>query len=491
MSGPSDTPEASSPRPDRRMVLGGLAAATVAAGPVPAFAQSAPASAPLPADGQATVLLEAKPGVSEIAAGKITDIWGFGGRTPGPVLRMKAGDPFRARLVNSLPQPLALHWHGLRIPADMDGVAGLSLPPAAPGATFDVRFTPPDPGTAIYRPMVPGLTGEQTGRGLTGVCIVEERAPYPVDLDRVIAVADWRLGEDGQLTPFREVSERAGAGRLGNVLTVNGVHAPETIAAPPGARLRLRLANLCNARIMRIRFEGLKAYVIAIDGQPTDTFEPLRSTLPFAPGTRYDVVLDAPAQPGAAGRVVVLAGEGLTLAAISAEGDPVRRTDLPPVGPLPENKALPGAIPLQKAQRADMIIEGGARPGPGGQPVYTGDPERIWRVNGVYGPIGPDKSGRPAPFGKPLVSVRRGTPVVLAIANRTAFAQVIHVHGHVFRLLHAFDDGWEPYWLDTLIVPEGQTARIAVLADNRGRWLVGATVLERLDTGLSAWFEVT
>ena len=50
---------------------------------------------------------------------------------------------------------------------------------------------------------------------------------------------------------------------------------------------------------MRIRFDGLKAYVVAVDGQPTDTFEPLHATLPFAPGTRYDVIADIPADAGA------------------------------------------------------------------------------------------------------------------------------------------------------------------------------------------------
>jgi FtsP/CotA-like multicopper oxidase with cupredoxin domain len=53
------------------------------------------------------------------------------------------------------------------------------------------------------------------------------------------------------------------------------------------------------------------------------------------------------------------------------------------------------------------------------------------------------------------------------------------------------DDGWEPYWLDTLQVPEGRTVRFAFLADNPGKWLFSSAVLERFDTGLWTWFEVT
>jgi len=81
--------------------------------------------------------------------------------------------------------------------------------------------------------------------------------------------------------------------------------------------------------------------------------------------------------------------------------------------------------------------------------------------------------------------------VVIAIDNRTAFAQPMHVHGHVFRLLHPLDDGWEPYFLDTLQVPEGRRLHIAFIAENPGRWLISSSVLERFDRGLWSWFEVT
>jgi FtsP/CotA-like multicopper oxidase with cupredoxin domain len=118
---------------------------------------------------------------------------------------------------------------------------------------------------------------------------------------------------------------------------------------------------------------------------------------------------------------------------------------------------------------------------PGGQPVYTGDPQKIWTINGAAGSAG----------AAPLVRVKRGTPVVLTIRNQAPVPQPLHVHGHSFRLLHVADDGWEPYWLDTLQVPEGRSLPIAFLADNPGKWAISSTVLERFDTGLWTWFEVT
>ncbi|MHB2165883.1 multicopper oxidase family protein [Alsobacter sp. R-9] len=471
--------------------LGGAAALPLL--PAAAVAQKAPATAapaasPLPADGLPTVLLEAKPSFVAFQPGQETELWAFGGKAPGPDIRTKRGEDFRVRVVNGIKRPLSVHWHGVRGPNEADGVAGLTQEATAPGATADVRFVPPDAGTFIYRPLVPGMTGELQERGLAGVLAVTEPDAPPVDVDRIVAVDDWRLDAEGRHAAFELPEERAGAGRLGTILTVNGMRAPLKLSVPPGSRVRLRLASLCNARLMRIRFDGMKAYVIAVDSQPTDTFEPLRSTLPFAPGSRYDVLFDVPAEPGATAAVTALIGEGLPLVQVTAEGDPAitRRPVLPPIGPLAPNRLLPEAITLQKAQRADVVIEGGVRPGASdGRGTWTGDPQRIWTVNGVSGAIGADKPG------KPVLSVKRGTPVVLAMTNRTAFPQVLHVHGHCFRLLHAFDDGWEPYWLDTMILLENQTQRIAFVADNRGKWLIGSTVLERLDTGLSCWFEVT
>ncbi len=453
-------------------------------------AQAAPVATPRRAEvgpeAVATVHMDAKPAFVEFQPGIVTDIWSFGGRAPGPELHLRRGEEFKARLVNNTMRPLSLHWHGMRIANDQDGVAGLTHDPLAPGAGLDLRFSPPDSGTYIYRPMVLGGSGEATDRGLAGVAVVEEAAPPPVDRDIVVAVDDWLLTSDGHHAPFGDPAERAGVGRLGTVVTVNGVRTPARITVPPGGRIRLRLANLCNARLMRIRFDRLKAYVIAVDSQPTDTFEPLRATLPFAPGTRYDVLIELPSEAGATGDVVALIGNGLPLVNIVTEGEAAtrKRPVFPAIAPLAENKLLPASIPLQRAQRVDMLIEGGARPGSGGL-EYKGDPQHIWTVNGVSGPTMGER------FGKPLVSVKRGATIVVAAMNRTSFAQVLHVHGHSVRLLHPFDDGWDPYWMDTITISEGQTVRFAFVADNKGRWLIGSGILERLDTGLSAWFEVT
>jgi FtsP/CotA-like multicopper oxidase with cupredoxin domain len=366
----------------------------------------------------------------------------------------------------------------------MDGVGGVTQEPIKPGDSFIYEFTPPDAGTFLIRPLVVGGSSEPSGRGIAGMLIVEEPFPPAVEQDLALLLQDWRLDEAGALQPFGQVAFAAAAGRLGSVVTLNGRPIPLNLEARPGSRLRLRLANACNARSLRIRFDGLKAYVAAVDGQPTDTFEPLKATLPLAPGTRYDLLLDLPAQAGSAGAITALIGQGLPLATLTASGEPVPQAGRAAIGSIPENKRLPSEIRLQNALRRDLVLTGGVRSDktkPGTETPYSGDPAKVWQVNGASGAAG-------AP---PLFSVKRGGVVVLAIRNDTGFIQSLHLHGHVFRLLHQLFDGWEPYWLDTVQIPEGRSAQIAFVADNPGRWLLGATVLERFDTGLWTSFEVS
>jgi FtsP/CotA-like multicopper oxidase with cupredoxin domain len=443
--------------PTRRSVLGGVSAMLVALTAKPASAETTPAGPP-----DAIRLLRAVPGKAKIypEAAEAADIWAFDGGLPAPILRVRLGETFKLRLTNETPSPLALHWHGLRGPNAMDGVAGLTQPPIPPGGQFDYSFAPPDAGTFLVRPLVPGRAGEAAGRGLSALLVVEEREPPKLDGDYALVVRDWRVTPAGTLEPFGQTESAAYAGRLGNRIDVAGFPAPNRLELAPGARIRLRLANAANARIMRIRFDNLKAYVAAIDGQPTETFEPLRATLPFAPGSRYDLFIDAP-EPGAKGTITALIGAGVALAEISTKAGTAATTA--PLVALRPNTLLPAEIRLQNAVRKDVVIEGGATRGPNGEPVFNGDLRAIWRVNGAPG-------SAEAP---PLLKASRGVPVVL-----------------VFRLLHGLDDGWEPYWLDTFQVPEGKTLRIAFMADNPGKWMLGSTVLERLDTGLWTWLEV-
>jgi FtsP/CotA-like multicopper oxidase with cupredoxin domain len=471
----------------RRAVLTGLSAlaglsASVFALPTSVHAQTAPPMTILTA-APAKRRLRPEPAPE-------TDVWAYNGESPGPVLRLKKGQPTTIRLVNALPQPTTLHVSGLRTLNAIDGVAGLTQPAVMPGQSFDYTFTPQDAGTYLYHPLVPGQTAEQVERGLSGLFIVEEDT-WNGNIDREIAVLldDWRITPEGQVDAiFGAPADSARVGRLGNVLTVNGRAVPDVIKVLPRARVRLRIGGIMNARVLPMTFQKMaKATVIAIDGQPCDPFDPLKRQVIVAPGSRYDIVLDLPEKAGEETLVSVALGDGIQVVRFITDGEPL--AEKPPIPPLPANPSLPEAIRLQEARRAEFTIAGGwdtkdpagAAVTPEGIAKKFPDVSKVWTLN--YGfPSGI--------AGKPIFSVKKGSIVVVALTNRGSWAQILRLHGHVFRLLHALDDGWEPYFLDTVIVPEGRTVRIAFVADNPGKWLIRSTVLEHMESGVLSWFEV-
>jgi FtsP/CotA-like multicopper oxidase with cupredoxin domain len=369
-----------------------------------------------------------------------TEIWGYDGLVPGPALRVRRGEEVRLRLINELAEATTLHWHGVRLPNGMDGVPYLTQAPVAPGASFDYRFAAPDAGTFWYRPFAP----EQLDRGLSGALIVEESQPVAVDRDVPILLDDWRLEGDEHLT-------------------ANGQKLFE-VPVKTNERLRLRLVNACRMRPMSLRFDQHRATVMAIDGQPAEPFVARDSRVVLGPGNRLDVFLEMALAPGSSAAAFTIGprGEAPLLRFAYDGGAPARAAALDDPKPLPAN-GLPGRIELRNALRVDLPLDSGGRPRTG--------------ATGNYGP--------------PLFTAKRGRTIVLAAANRTADLAVIHLHGHHARLLDNLDDGWKPFWLDTMMVAAQQTARLAFVADNPGKWLIDCALLGREDAGMSPWFEVS
>jgi len=415
-----------------------------------------------------------------------TAIWGYEGQVPGPLLRLKRGTELRVRLINELPEPTLIHWHGLRLPNAMDGVPHLTQQPVEPGKSFDYRFIVPDAGTFWYH--THQYSSEQLERGLYGALIVDELDPVPVDQDVVLILDDWRLTQTGAVdeASFRSPRDAAHAGRHGPLLTANS-SSDFSISIRPRARVRLRLINAANARVMPIRIPGQTAWVMALDGQPAEPFIARDSRVILSPGARADLFLDMP-ETGHLPVVIEDMRSETTVARLVAEGAPAQPRPEP--APLPANP-LPTRIDLRNALRIDMPIEGGAMsellmkrlrdgmeiPGHGIDPAA-----RFWTLSGQA------SSGH---HGPPLFSVRRGRAVTVAFRNNTAFPHGMHLHGHHFRLLDNLDDGWKPFWLDTVLVLPRQTARIAFVADNPGKWMIHCHMLEHQETGMAAWFEVT
>jgi FtsP/CotA-like multicopper oxidase with cupredoxin domain len=224
-----------------------------------------------------------------------TPVWCYDGGVPGPEIRVPQGGWLTVKAENRLDVPTTIHWHGLRVPNAMDGVAYLTQEPIAPGETFLYEFDCPDAGTFWYHPHLNGF--EQIGRGLYGPLIVEEAEPVDVDRELTFVLDDWRLTEDGAISDdFGNLHDIAHAGRLGNTATLNG-GSPETIPVRAGERLRLRLVNAANARIFGLRFEGHAPSVIAIDGQPVEPHAAGEQVV-LAPAMRIDLIIDMTGAPG-------------------------------------------------------------------------------------------------------------------------------------------------------------------------------------------------
>jgi FtsP/CotA-like multicopper oxidase with cupredoxin domain len=414
-----------------------------------------------------------------------TAVWGFDGQVPGPLLRYKKGEEIKLRLVNSLDQPLTLSFPGVRHENSSDGVGGLTQKPVLPGESFDYRFTPADSGFNWYRSHVLPHIPEQLGRGLYGPLIVDEANPPDVDRDMLVVFEDWKLDDKAQIVAdFADAADVAGNGRIGSLLTIGTQAVPVTQTFAPGARLRLRLLNAANARIMLVSFAGARPFVLAVDGQPCEFFEPVRDTLPIGPGARFDVMLDLPPAAGAEASLILRGADGQDqpLLALKTDGD--AKNARAAIASLPDNPRLPRAIRLEGARRFDMVLEGGAKPetrDKTGHAATKPETPVPWKLNGQ---ALKDFSGPPA------FSVKRGTPVTLAFINKSNYAQQMHVHGHAMRLLHDLDDGWEPYWRDCVIIPEGRTKHVAFVADNPGKWVIESLIAERQAAGMLTWFEV-
>lgn len=431
---------------DRRGMVRALAASLLPLGPGRAVAAAAPR------------LLQARKGVAAVAGTPGVEIWGYEGRVPGPVLRLRRGDPLSLRLVNKLDQPTTLSWTGLRAPNAMDGVGGLTQAPVPPGGQFDYAFTPPDSGLAWIRPHVGTDTLGQIARGLSGVLVVEEIAPPAVDDDRVLVLQDWTL--------TGKVAEAPAAGST-PLVTADGAALPLAAELRPGARMRLRLLNATGGAIVQVSFEGFAAaMVVAIDGQPSEIFQPMRGIIPIGPGSRFELMLDLPRQAGSARlRLQRAASAPQDLLVITAKGAPV--PSRPPIAKLPDNPALPTQIRLERAMKREIVV---ALRGPDAWSLASGTAA----------------GGHDAP----LFRVRRGEPVSLALNNASDAPQQMHVHGHVFRVLHDLDDGWDPYWRDTILLAPRKTKHVAFVADNPGKWAIESLMLDRQAAGLFGWFDV-
>jgi len=450
--------------------------------------------------------LTAAPTDWELRPGLITDAYAYDGQVPGTEIRVTRGDRVKVTLINKLDEPTTIHWHGIRVPADMDGVPMVSQEPVPPGGSFIYEFVVPDAGTFFYHSHV--NTDDQVDRGLYGAFIVEPSGDAVPDA--VIALDDWLLDASGKRLDtahtlaeteadnlLDSVSEAVRPstttahmmpdgtmmggmahqgmmhhaydpnmnGRYGGTLTANGKtgDAVAPIAVPEGGARLLRLINASSAMTHELKADdGRLLEIVAVDGTTLGT--PVRTgTLTLPPAKRFDVLLrDADGEPWAllekrdAGSLripVVVSGQ--------AEPMPPLSSDAP--------------VPPDLLRRApDAVIAVGTD--------RMMDPT-TWTVNGT-----PFDMEHP---GAPIATFARGTWVKVRFTNGTPMSHQMHLHGMFMTVIAR--DGKAPsqsYRQDVVVVRPNETVDVAVLADNPGDWVLHCHNLEHEEHGLMTKFRV-
>jgi len=396
------------------------------------------------------VELDARETEWEFAPGRSVTGFGLNGEVPGPLIEAEVGDTIEVRLTNNLPQATTIHWHGIRVPAEMDGTGAVQRE-IEPGETFEYRFAVPDAGTFWYHSHTNET--EQVERGLYGPLIVRGSDEPTLDGERILMLDDLRLEPDGALAPFGE----SHGGREGDVRLVNGEQEPELEIAG-GLIERWRIVNAANAKYVRLSIGGRPFSIIGTDGGLLPAPREATDVL-VTPGERVDLAVG----PFTEGEELAI--EALPYDRGTGESERERFATL---------RVSAAAPSRAKAYDASRTIE----------PLVTngGEPSRTIAMKALmHG--GHHQRDEP---------VRVGELQVWDLVNDTGSDHPFHLHGFFFQVVSV--NGEPPLvlsWEDTVNLPRKAQIRIAWLPDNRpGQWMYHCHILEHHAMGMMAHFEV-
>ena len=417
------------------------------------------------------VTLEARISPLEIALGLRTDAWTYNGGLPGPLIRARRGDRVIVHFSNSLPQSTTVHWHGVQVPIEMDGVPGASQQPVQPGGTFTYDFVVPDAGLFWYHPHV--MSAAQVGFGLYGPLLVADPDDTVKVADELVLVlSDIAMDDDGKL----ESADSGGVlgallGREGNHVLVNGRVRP-TLTVRDGALQRWRIVNAAKSRYFELVLgDGQPFELIGVDGGYME-YSLQRWTIVLGPGERADVLV-APRLDGGSLTLVthpfnrgfgstefrlaedLIVFEPSKLPRVAAAELPKVTRDIPPMS---AEGATPIAIDLvmTKSERmTGFALEGGP----------------FWRKSSVRAAVGEKQ--------------------LWTITNKAIWAHPIHLHGFFFQEVDEKGIPLSPRaWKDTIHVPVDATRRFLVTLDRRGSWMFHCHILDHAEAGLMSTVDV-
>jgi FtsP/CotA-like multicopper oxidase with cupredoxin domain len=404
----------------------------------------------------------------DIAPGKTVRAWGFNQQVPGPALQANVGDTVVVRVTNNLSEPTTVHWHGLCLPASMDGTDAVQKP-IGPGETFEYRFVVQHAGTFWYH----SHTNEtfQMERGMYGALIVNGDTDPVTDGDKVFMIDDMKLNADNEFTKpgwsLPRLVERHD-GRQGDTLLINGKEKP-TIKIHAGQMERWRFINSSSARYFLLHMGGRQFKIIGTDGGLLEHPRTVSEVL-ITPGERIDIIA-GPFNEGETflieslryNRTTFLKPKRETFATVEV-GEYKKSIAIIPetlrkIEPLaPRDAAVTRKIKLSvvPSLREGLDFKVNDHVHVNDKPVKVGELQ-IWEIDNV--------SMMDHPF---------------------------HLHGFFFQVLE--ENGKEPEyraWKDTYNIKPRTKVKIAWVPDNRpGTWMYHCHILEHHAAGMMANFDV-
>lgn len=411
----------------------------------------------------------------------------YNGRGPGPLLRVRHGQRFRARFLNRTGTGSTVHWHGMILPNAMDGVPGVTQAPVPDGGEFLYEFTPGPPGFRWYHSHV----SPQLSLGLFGAFIVEDPKDEPADVEAVLILHDvpdmrsFYLADagrsDASMVAPRGAPELASMstpgmqGRHGSMpmhgmgdeiayeaRCINGASYPETtpIVVKVGQQVRLRILNASPTLTHYVRLGGQRLRVTHGDGNPLPRQVEV-DALRIGVAERYDAWFEIK-RPGA-WLLQAIADDAMAseqALRIHTQGMENALPEQPPealvdaeyftyqlAGAASPQPLIPGKVDVE----ADLTLGGGK----------WGDPR--WTINGA---VWPDT---------PKIIVQRGDRVRVRFKNLTDMDHPMHLHGHVFHLVEINGQALrQPLPKDTTLVPGngGSAVWLFDATSPRGRWVL-------------------
>lgn len=436
-----------------------------------------------------TVSLTAAPAEVDFA-GKTAKTWTFGS-LPAPVIRANVGDTIQAMLTNHLPEETTVHWHGVALRNDMDGVPHLTQDAVPAGGTFRYDFTVAHPGTYWFHPHV----GTQLDRGLYGALLVDDPAdPGAYDQEWVIILDDWLDGVT--TTPGDVMTElRRGMGdmgdmhhgmamKMGNLLMgatstalggdagdvyyplylINGKPDadPAQFTGTPGQRVRLRIINAGSDTVFRVGITDHTMTVTHTDGFPVQPVE--GDNVLIGMGERYDVT--------------VTLGSGAFALIAAAEGKDARTHAVIRTG-----AGTPPSADANLPMKRTLTAAGLQAKAPVALAAKSVDRNLTIRLTGGMAKYDWSFDNRPLDPNKPMANpygIASGERVRITWQNNTTMAHPLHLHGHTPQI-----DGGGPR-KDTALVLPGKELVQVFDADNPGRWLAHCHNLYHGEAGMMA-----